>query len=165
MQFTVSLPQKARAGHEPCPGGACGGHERMKCMKIKFIKPLPRIDHVIPAGQTIDCPEGFARKMIRTGRAVLAGEEEGLHGELQTEEQAQAGKVPEMAEEPAHPFLDMEDDDENPEDASASGGESTSDAEGPEGQDAAGASPASTLPGKRAAVRARKNPHSSGDKA
>ena len=41
-------------------------------MKIRMIRPLPRLDHVIPAGQVLDCPEGFARKMIRTGRAVPA---------------------------------------------------------------------------------------------
>ena len=41
-------------------------------MRIKFIKPLPRIDHVIPAGQIIDAPEGFAKKMVQTGRAVWA---------------------------------------------------------------------------------------------
>ena len=39
-------------------------------MKIRFVRPLPRIDHVIPAGFTLDAPEGFAKKMIRTGRAL-----------------------------------------------------------------------------------------------
>ena len=39
-------------------------------MKIRFVRPLPRIDHVIPAGFILDAPEGFAQKMIRTGRAV-----------------------------------------------------------------------------------------------
>ena len=39
-------------------------------MKIRFVRPLPRIDHVIPAGFVLDAPEGFAKKMIRTGRAV-----------------------------------------------------------------------------------------------
>ena len=42
-------------------------------MKIRFIHPLPRWDHVIPAGMVVDAPEGFARKMIRTGHAILAG--------------------------------------------------------------------------------------------
>ena len=39
-------------------------------MKIRFVRPLPRIDHVIPAGFILDAPDGFAQKMIRTGRAV-----------------------------------------------------------------------------------------------
>lgn len=39
-------------------------------MKIRFVRPLPRIDHVIPAGFILDAPDGFAHKMIRTGRAV-----------------------------------------------------------------------------------------------
>ena len=42
-------------------------------MKIRMIRPLPRIDHVIPAGFVLDAPEGFARKMVRTGRAVFVG--------------------------------------------------------------------------------------------
>ena len=42
-------------------------------MKIRFIHPLPRWDHVIPTGMVVDAPEGFARKMIRTGHAILAG--------------------------------------------------------------------------------------------
>ena len=42
-------------------------------MKIRFIHPLPRWDHVIPAGMVVDAPEGFARKMIRTGHAIPAG--------------------------------------------------------------------------------------------
>ena len=42
-------------------------------MKIRFIHPLPRWDHVIPAGMVVDAPEGFARKMIRTGHAIMAG--------------------------------------------------------------------------------------------
>lgn len=40
-------------------------------MRIKFIKPLPRTDRVIPAGYILDAPEGFARKMVQTGRAVF----------------------------------------------------------------------------------------------
>ena len=42
-------------------------------MQIRFIHPLPRWAHVIPAGMVVDAPEGFARKMIRTGHAILAG--------------------------------------------------------------------------------------------
>ena len=30
-------------------------------MKIRFVRPLPRIDHVIPAGFVLDAPEGFAQ--------------------------------------------------------------------------------------------------------
>lgn len=44
-------------------------------MKIKFIKPLPRTDHIIPAGHILDAPEGFAKKMVQTGRAIFVGKD------------------------------------------------------------------------------------------
>lgn len=40
-------------------------------MKIKFIKPLPQVDHVIPIGHVLDAHPGFAQKMIRHHYAVL----------------------------------------------------------------------------------------------
>ncbi|MBO6164483.1 MAG: hypothetical protein J6N77_05450 [Lachnospiraceae bacterium] len=57
-------------------------------MKIKFIKPLPRLDHVILPGQVLDAPDGFARKMIRTRRAIaVTGEGDGSHDEVGTEKE------------------------------------------------------------------------------
>ncbi|MBQ9324730.1 MAG: hypothetical protein IJ246_03055 [Clostridia bacterium] len=57
-------------------------------MKIKFIKPLSRLDHVILPGQVLDAPEGFARKMIRTRRAIaVTGEGDGSYDEVGTEKE------------------------------------------------------------------------------
>ena len=81
-------------------------------MKIRFVRPLPRIDHVIPAGFILDAPEGFAAKMIRTGRAlpVTGG------GEAPTLEDTDRGAAPVKAAEPAvpDPFSDSEEEEKEP---------------------------------------------------
>ena len=77
-------------------------------MKIRFIHPLPRWDHVIPAGMVVDAPEGFARKMIRTGHAILAGgacmklEDVDRRKTGDTEKEEAAAETPEISpEEPS----------------------------------------------------------------
>ena len=44
-------------------------------MKIRFIRALPQIDHVVPAGTVLDAPQGFAHKMVRQKFAVFVDKE------------------------------------------------------------------------------------------
>ena len=73
-------------------------------MKIRMVRPLPQLDRVIPAGFVLDAPEGFARKMVRTGRAVWEGEKPEAGTETPGPQDAEAGSPPgEGGEEEAPP--------------------------------------------------------------
>ena len=101
-------------------------------MKIRFIHPLPRWDHVIPAGMVVDAPEGFARKMIRTGHAILAGgacmtlEDVDRRKTGDTDKEEAAEETPEISPEETS----EETPEEKPEDEEAE--ETETDAEEPE---------------------------------
>ncbi len=78
-------------------------------MKIRFVRPLPRIDHVIPAGFVLDAPEGFAKKMIRTGRAVAVS---GVDPVPTLEDTDRGAEKPRAVSPASNPFEETEDQEE-----------------------------------------------------
>ena len=78
-------------------------------MKIRFVRPLPRIDHVIPAGFVLDAPEGFAKKMIRTGRAVAVS---GVDPVPTLEDTDRGAAKPRAGSPASNPFEETEDQEE-----------------------------------------------------
>ena len=72
-------------------------------MKIRFVRPLPRIDHVIPAGFVL------AKKMIRTGRAVAVS---GVDPVPTLEDTDRGAEKPRAVSPASNPFEETEDQEE-----------------------------------------------------
>ncbi|MBQ8159757.1 MAG: hypothetical protein IJ083_03305 [Clostridia bacterium] len=64
-------------------------------MKIEITSRVPQITHVLMPGQILDCPEGYARKLIRHGKARAADAGAGAEA---PEEPSDAPEAPEESE-------------------------------------------------------------------